>query len=215
MLPLPGWMRNGVKSIVAAGYGPSVIARSAALRAHLFVCLLAGYVEWHLRRALAPLLFDDETLHQARRTRDPVATAKPTLRAREKKARRRTDDGLAPHSLDTLLAEHHHGADHRWRGSEISASGHLEGMQRLDARIGARFWFHVLSNRFISAADRDLLLPASLTKLLGEHSRPQDVTEGCAADWTMEQLRDAAQHMADKIDEFIRAGGPAPVARAA
>ena len=75
------------------------------VRAHLFVCLLAGYVEWHVRRALAPLLFDDETLHEARRTRDPVATAKPTPRAREKKTRRRTDDGLALHSLDTLIAE--------------------------------------------------------------------------------------------------------------
>ena len=75
------------------------------VRAHLFVCLLAGYVEWHLRRALAPLLFDDETLHEARRTRDPVATAKPTPRAREKNAGRRTDDGLALHSLDTLIAE--------------------------------------------------------------------------------------------------------------
>ena len=75
------------------------------VRAHLFVCLLAGYVEWHLRRAVAPLLFDDETLEAARRTRDPVAPAKPTPRAREKKARRRTDDGLALHSLDTLLAE--------------------------------------------------------------------------------------------------------------
>ena len=75
------------------------------VRAHLFVCLLAGYVEWHLPRALAPLLFDDETLHEARRTRDPVATAKPTPRAREKKTRRRTDDGLALHSLDTLIAE--------------------------------------------------------------------------------------------------------------
>ena len=75
------------------------------VRAHLFVCLLAGYVEWHLRRALAPLLFEDETLDEARRSRDPVAAAKPTPRAREKKARRRTDDGLALHSLDTLLAE--------------------------------------------------------------------------------------------------------------
>ena len=75
------------------------------VRAHLFICLLSGYVEWHLRRAVAPLLFDDETLDEARRTRDPVAPAKPTPRAREKKARRRTDDGLALHSLDTLLAE--------------------------------------------------------------------------------------------------------------
>ena len=56
-------------------------------------------------RALAPLLFDDETLHQACRTRDPVATAKPMPRARKKKACRRTDDALALHSLDTLLAE--------------------------------------------------------------------------------------------------------------
>ena len=75
------------------------------VRAHLFVCLLAGYVEWHLRRAMAPLLFEDETREAARRTRDPVTPAKPTPRAREKKARRRTDDGLALHSLDTLLAE--------------------------------------------------------------------------------------------------------------
>ena len=75
------------------------------VRAHLFVCLLAGYVEWHLRRAVAPLLFGDETLDETRRTRDPVASAKPTLDVREKKARRRTDDGLALHSLDTLLAE--------------------------------------------------------------------------------------------------------------
>ena len=75
------------------------------MRAHLFVCLLAGYVEWHLRRALAPLLFEDETLDEARRARDPIAPAKPTKWAREKKARRRTGDGLALHSLHTLLAE--------------------------------------------------------------------------------------------------------------
>ena len=75
------------------------------VRAHLFVCLLAGYLEWHLRRAWAPLLFDDETLADARRTRDPVAAAKPTARARHKKASRRTDDGAPLHSLDTLLGE--------------------------------------------------------------------------------------------------------------
>ena len=58
------------------------------VRAHLFVCLLAGYLEWRLRRAWAPLLFDDETLADDRRTRDPVAPAKPTARARRKKASR-------------------------------------------------------------------------------------------------------------------------------
>ena len=81
------------------------IREERRVRAHLFVCLLAGYVEWHLRRVMAPLLFEDETREAARRTRDPVTPAKPTPRAREKKARRRTDDGLALHSLDTLLAE--------------------------------------------------------------------------------------------------------------
>ena len=75
------------------------------VRAHLLVCLLAGYLEWHLRRAWAPLLFDDETLADARRARDPVAPAKPTARARHKKASRRTDDGWPLHSLDTLLGE--------------------------------------------------------------------------------------------------------------
>ena len=75
------------------------------VRAHLFVCLLAGYLEWHLRRAWAPLLFDDETLADDRRTRGPVAAAKSTARARHKKAPRRTDDGAPLHSLDTLLGE--------------------------------------------------------------------------------------------------------------
>ena len=75
------------------------------VRAHLFLCLLAGYLEWHLRRAWAPLLFDDETLADARRTRDPVAPAKPTERSRHKKASRRSDDGWPLHSLDTLLGE--------------------------------------------------------------------------------------------------------------
>ena len=53
------------------------------------------------------------------------------------------------------------------------------------------------------------MLPASLTKRLVNHSRPQDVTEGYAADWTMEQLRDAAERIADRIDAMIRNGMPA------
>ncbi len=49
-----------------------------------------------------------------------------------------------------------------------------------------------LRNCFITVANRDLMLPVSLTKRLVNHARPQDVTEGYAADWTMEQLRAAA-----------------------
>ena len=81
-------------------------------------------------------------------------------------------------------------------------------MQHLNARTGeaggVRFWFHVLRNCFITVADRDLMLPASLTKRLVNHARPQDMTEGYAADWTMAQLREAAQRIADRINELIR-----------
>ena len=96
--------------------------------------------------------------------------------------------------------------------SEGSASGHLESIQHLNARIGeaggARFWFHALRNCFITVADRELMLPTSLTKRLVNHAPPPDVTQGYAADWTMEQLRDAAQGIADRIDELIRGAGP-------
>ena len=89
------------------------------VRAHLFVCLLAGYVEWHLRRALAPLLFHDETLDEARRTRDPVAPAKPTQRAREKEAHRRRIGPSQPRyparGTHDALPQHLPGADRPYR----------------------------------------------------------------------------------------------------
>ncbi len=48
------------------------------VRAHLLICVLAYYVEWHLRRAWRPLLFEDEELDGDRAVRDPVAAAKPS-----------------------------------------------------------------------------------------------------------------------------------------
>ena len=85
-------------------------------------------------------------------------------------------------------------------------------MQHLNARIGeaggAKFWFHALRNCFITVADRELMLPTSLTKRLVNHAPSQDITEGYAADWTMEQLRDAAQRIADRLDELIRGTDP-------
>lgn len=74
------------------------------VRAHFFLCLLAYYVEWHLRAALRPLLFADEQLPQDRLTRDPVAPAQPSPAVKRKKAQRTTADGLPVHSFDTLLA---------------------------------------------------------------------------------------------------------------
>src|SRR3970282_1139333 len=75
------------------------------VKAHLFLCMLAYYVEWHMRKALAPLLFDDEQLDQDRKTRDPVAPAKTSASAKKKKALRVTTEGLPIHSFETLLAE--------------------------------------------------------------------------------------------------------------
>ena len=53
------------------------------------------------------------------------------------------------------------------------------------------------------------MLPTSLTKRLVDHGPSQDITEGYVADWTMEQLHDAAQRITDRIDELILASGPA------
>lgn len=73
------------------------------VRAHIFLCLLAYYVEWHLRQAWAPLLFEEEHLAEYRQQRDPVATAKPSPLAQSKKASRQNGDGLPLHSFNTLL----------------------------------------------------------------------------------------------------------------
>ncbi len=75
------------------------------VRAHVFLCMLAYYVEWHMREALGPLLFDDQELTADRWTRDPVAQAEPSDSAQRKKVERRTPDGLPVHSFDTLLEE--------------------------------------------------------------------------------------------------------------
>jgi transposase len=74
------------------------------VRAHLFVCLLAYYVQWHLKRAWAPLLFADEHLTEHRATRDPVAQAEPAAETRRKKVTRRSEEGYPLHSFRTLLA---------------------------------------------------------------------------------------------------------------
>jgi len=77
----------------------------ARVRAHLFLCLLVYYVEWHLRQAWAPLLFDDPTLPVDRHHRDPVAPAQPSAAAKRKKGARVTADGWPVHSFTTLMTE--------------------------------------------------------------------------------------------------------------
>jgi hypothetical protein len=76
------------------------------VRAHVFLCLLAYHLEWHLRQALAPLLFDDHDRAAAEKQRpSPVAKARPSAAARRKAERQRTDDGLPVHSFRSLLAD--------------------------------------------------------------------------------------------------------------
>jgi transposase len=74
------------------------------VRAHLFVCLLAYYVQWHLKRVWAPLLFADEHLTEHRADRDPIAQAEPAEEVCRKKALRRSEKGYPLNSFRTLLA---------------------------------------------------------------------------------------------------------------
>ena len=74
------------------------------VRAHIFLCVLAYYVEWHLRAAWGPLLFQDEELPSARQTRDAVAPAQSSVQAKNKKNDRQTPEGLPIQSFETLLA---------------------------------------------------------------------------------------------------------------
>ena len=95
-----------------------------------------------------------------------------------------------------------------------SGPGHVSQLSRFYRAItgaaGTRFWFHGLRNAFITVAERELMLPRSLTKRLVNHARPGDVTEGYAADWTVEQLREPAQRVADRIDELTAIPVPVP-----
>jgi Transposase DDE domain len=74
------------------------------VRAHVFLCMLAYYVEWHMREKLKPMLFDDEYVEQARAARpSPVAKAQRSEQAKAKDASKLTEDGLPVHSFRTLL----------------------------------------------------------------------------------------------------------------
>jgi hypothetical protein len=74
------------------------------VRAHIFLCTLAYYVEWHLREAWRELMFAD-TDQAARAVRDPVAPARRSKAALAKVARHTLEDGTPVHSFSTLLAE--------------------------------------------------------------------------------------------------------------
>jgi transposase len=99
---------------------PIFLSREDHVTAHIFLCMLAYYLEWHLREALAPVLFADEesslteefrcvpcgsTELGVRRTRDPVKPAVASKSAKKKKMTKRGKDGTPLHSLSTLLTD--------------------------------------------------------------------------------------------------------------
>jgi Transposase DDE domain len=74
------------------------------VRAHVFLCMLAYYVQWHMRERLKPMLFDDEYLDEASASRaSPVLKAQRSMHAKAKDASKTADDGLPLHSFRTLL----------------------------------------------------------------------------------------------------------------
>lgn len=79
---------------------------SPRVRAHVLLCMLAYYLEWHMRQALALLLFDDHDRPAAEAQRaSPVEKAKVSSAARRKAQNKRTDEGLPVHSFRSLLAD--------------------------------------------------------------------------------------------------------------
>ncbi|MCY3935604.1 MAG: IS1634 family transposase [Chloroflexi bacterium] len=85
---------------------PVYVYRPERVRAHVFLCTLACHVEWHLRRRLAPMLFEDDDPEGARAQRaSPVPPARTSERARQKSASKTTAEGLPVHSLPTLLED--------------------------------------------------------------------------------------------------------------
>ena len=76
------------------------------VRAHIFLCMLACHVEWHMRRDLAPLLFDDDDRAAAQQLRrSVVAPAQRYAAAQQKVHSRRTTDDLPVYSFQTLLRD--------------------------------------------------------------------------------------------------------------
>ena len=102
------------------------------MRAHIFLCMPAYYVEWRMREAWRPLLVADEELAAQARTRDPVAAAEPSASARRKKATRQTADESPLHSFRTLLADLA-GVTHNF----CRTKG-LEGLRRYEFELDAQ-----------------------------------------------------------------------------
>ena len=101
-------VENAFRSLKTVDLKVRPIHHTAAkrVRAHIFLCMLAYYVEWHMRQALKPLLFDeDDPATAAAQRSDPVAPKKPSARTQTKASSKETAEGLPVHSFQTLLKD--------------------------------------------------------------------------------------------------------------
>jgi hypothetical protein len=74
------------------------------VKAHVFLCMLAYYVEWHMRKALAPLLFDEEkVVEDGQSLIDKVTDSKGSKKSRAKRGSKKTDKKCPIHSFQTLM----------------------------------------------------------------------------------------------------------------
>ena len=106
--PIRAWPRSSAPSVLQdrrPRYPPG-LPLPPRVRAHVFLCILAYHLEWHLRQALAPMLFDDHDRAAAEAQRAfAVAKAQPSPAAKRKAASKLTDDDLPVHSFRSLLAD--------------------------------------------------------------------------------------------------------------
>jgi transposase len=116
------------------------------VRAHIFLCMLAYYVEWHMREAWRELMFADEDLER-KKHRDPVAAAERSEAALEKVATRKLKDGSPVHSFRTLL-------------DELSTIVRNTCEARVGQRIGSSFQMTTMPN---PAQQRAMQLLQSIT----------------------------------------------------
>ena len=80
--------------------------RADRVRAHVLLCMLAYYLEWHMRSALAPVLFDDHDRAAGEQQRSSVVQpAQRSPAAQKKAASKRTADDLPVHSFRSLIGE--------------------------------------------------------------------------------------------------------------
>ena len=90
--------------------------------------------------------------------------------------------------------------------SPTSASGHLREIKHLYGRVsesgGAKFWFQGIRNCYLAVAERDLLLPSSLTSRLLNRAPIGGIATGRPEDWTIEELRNPYQQIANRIQEL-------------